>query len=78
MPEGNGGCTFFPRQAPLKPSAERIALGHTTGKACMTHHVPWENVRDADEYECGLMVRPQKGHAVLWPNVISQAICRCV
>lgn len=68
VPEGNGGCTFFPRQAPLKPSLDGHRKPVELGKACKTTYIPWDDIRDADDFECGLMVRPQKGHAVLWPN----------
>ena len=55
VPEGKGGATYFARQAPLG------------GKAC--ERLPsWEAIRDADDHECGLFVRPQRGRAVLWPN----------
>ena len=43
-----------------KPSSQH-------GKAC--ERLPsWEAIRDADDHECGLFVRPQRGRAVLWPN----------
>ena len=61
VPQGHGGHTFFPLQAPADTEAR-------SGKACAHSHIPWEDIRDADEYECGLLVRPQRGHAVLWPN----------
>jgi prolyl 4-hydroxylase len=58
VPQGNGGHTFFPMQAPMTES----------GTACPRTQIQWEEIRDVDEYECGLLVRPQRGNAILWPN----------
>ena len=55
VPADNGGATYFARQAPIG------------GKAC-ERQPSWEAIRDADDYECGLFVRPRRGRAVLWPN----------
>jgi hypothetical protein len=58
VPYGHGGHTFFPKQAPATEN----------GQECPHSYIPWEEIRDVDEYKCGLLVRPQRGHAVLWPN----------
>jgi prolyl 4-hydroxylase len=55
--DGMGGETFFPQAQSLAEEGRPPCNGGM-------HHVTF-----ADEVDCGLLVKPKKRSAVLWPNV---------